>query len=56
MRLFACACCRQIWHLLADQRLRTAVEAAEQYAAGLNSLVRPGVIVVFSEIAAWLDT
>jgi hypothetical protein len=34
LQLFACACVRQIWPRLADERSRAAVEAAERYVEG----------------------
>lgn len=34
LRLFACGCCRMVWHLLDKTLLRPAVQAAEQFADG----------------------
>ena len=34
LRLYACWCVRKVWHLLPDERSRTAVEVSERFARG----------------------
>lgn len=36
-RLYSCACCRRIWHLLSPKYGRPAIEIAERFANGLAS-------------------
>ena len=35
--LFGCACCRRVWNLLSDERLRRDIEVRERYERGLAS-------------------
>ena len=51
LRLFAVACCRHIWHLLPDERSRTAVDVAEKY-ADLKASARQQAGVLLNAIAA----
>jgi hypothetical protein len=34
LRLFSCACCRRVWHLLETDNLRASVEALERFGDG----------------------
>jgi hypothetical protein len=35
LSLFGCACCRRVWNLVSDERLRRGVEVRERYEQGL---------------------
>lgn len=53
LRLFACGCCHQIWHLLKDARSRNVVEVAERYADGLATEDELTVARKAAEPATW---
>jgi hypothetical protein len=42
LQLFACACCRRVWYLLADERHRKAVEVAERLSDGIATVDEVG--------------
>lgn len=53
LRLYACWCVRQVWHLLTDERSRTAVEVAERYADGLSTDAELAAARDAAGAAAW---
>ena len=53
LRLFACFCARQNWHLLTDPRSRNVVEVAERYADGRASQEEVEVAWAAAWAAAW---
>ena len=53
VRLWACACVRQVWHLLGDKRSVAAVEIAERYADGLAAVTSLTAARAAAREAAW---
>jgi hypothetical protein len=53
VRLFVAACCRRVWPLLADERSRQAVAAAEDFADG--RIGRPDLLGAWTEADAVWD-
>jgi hypothetical protein len=53
LRLYACWCVRQVWHLLKDDRSRHAVEVAERHAMGMASDAEFEAAWASARAAAW---
>ena len=53
LRLFACDCVRDVWHLLTDERSRKAVEVAEAFAVGDASVEELAGAARDAAAAAW---
>ena len=55
LRLFAVACCRRLWDQITDDRVRKAIEAAEQHAEGQLPAEHHGP-AVGEVFRAWKDS
>lgn len=54
LRLWACWCVRQYWHLLTDDRSRTAVDVAERFARGEATREELAAANAASNAAMWI--
>jgi hypothetical protein len=52
VQLYAAACCRRVWHLLADDRSRSAIAVLEQFADGQAAVAALETAAMAAEDAA----
>lgn len=53
LRLFACACAREVWHLFKDERSLKAIEVIERYANGMATEEELAAAQYAAWAAAW---
>src|SRR5690242_19542126 len=57
LRLFACACARQVWHLLPEEPSRSVIQVSERFADGranVSELMEARQAAKLSAESAWV--